>query len=176
MKRINILFAIALIAGFMACNKNDEAPTDDSIEGTYTGTLTASLKSAQGILPGSSNATMVVTKSGEELIQVHCFTDEIDTTFMLNYYEHNDSVMVCLNGEAFTEMYGHMMGQGHMGGGMMGDIGPNQSEWQHHMSDEHQPGDEHFGGFDRMNHSFGYKFDMVDGTSHYSMYFEGTKN
>ena len=173
-KNVNILLVIALLAGFMACNKTEDTPIDDSIEGTYTGTLTPDLKSAQGTIPGSSDATAVITKSGNELIEVHCFTEEMDTTFMLNYYENNDSVMVCLTGDAFGEMYGHMLGQGHMGG-MMGDIGSGETEWQHHMSDEHQPGDEHFGGFDRMNHSFGYTFDMMEGSDHYSVHFEGTK-
>lgn len=175
-KNVNILLVIALLAGFLACNKTEETPQDNSIEGTYKGTLTASLKSAEGLFPGSADATAVVNKSGDELIEVHCFTDEIDTTFMLNYYENNDSVMVCLTGDAFGEMYGHMMGQGHMGGGMMGDINPNETEWQHHLNDEHQPGDEHFGGFDMMNHSFGYTFEMMDGENHYSVHFEGTKN
>ena len=55
-------------------------------------------------------------------IEVHCFGKEIDTTFMLDYYEHNDSVMVCLTGSDFEFMYGHMLGEGHMGGGMMNDI------------------------------------------------------
>ncbi|WP_340111667.1 hypothetical protein [Maribellus mangrovi] len=174
MKRINVLLAMVLVAGFIACNQNDETLLDNSIEGTYTGTLTSGLKSASSIFPGSTDATAVVTKSGDDLIEVHCFTDEMDTTFMLNYYENNDSVMVCLTGGAFGEMYGHMLGQGHMGG-MMGDIGPNQTEWRHHLSDEHKQGDEHFGGFDRMNHSFGYTFDMVEGNDHYGVHFEGTK-
>ena len=74
----------------------------------------------------------------------------MDTTFVLNHYEHNDSVMVCLNGEAFEEMYGHMMGHGgNMGngnsGGMMGGMNNGSSEWMNHMNNEHEEGDEHFG-------------------------------
>lgn len=177
MKRIiNTIFALILIAGFVACDKSDESITDNNIEGTYEGTITTSLKSANTVMPGISNATAEIMKSGEDLIEVHCFSDDIDTTFMLNYYEDHDSVMVCLNGEAFQQMYGHMMGQGHMGGGMMGNIDGDETEWMHHLNDEHQPGDEHFGGFDMMNHSFGYSFEMTDGDNHYMLHFEGTKN
>jgi hypothetical protein len=65
-------------------------------------------------------------------------------------------------------MYGHMLGQGHMMGGMMGDKNSNQSEWGHHLEDEHQQGEEHFGGFDMGNHSFNYAIKMEDGYYHFS--------
>lgn len=163
-----LLSAVTAVILFTACNKSDETVSDNSIEGRYIGTLTNDgLKSA--------SATADVTKTGDEEIEVHCFSDELDTTFMLNYYEDHDSVMVCLEGDAFQEMYGHILGQGHMMGGMMGDIGAGETEWMHHLSDEHLAGDEHFGGFDTMNHTFGYRFGvMVNGeTSMFS--FQGTK-
>ena len=94
---------------------------------------------------------------------------------MLNYFQDNDSVMVCLTGSDFQHAYGHMMGQGHMGGGMMGDIQNGQTEWQRHMADEHKAGDKHYGGFDMMNSSFGYTFHNYNGGSHMIMNFEGTK-
>ncbi len=176
-KKIILLFASALIvAGFTACNKSEEALPDNSIEGTYAGTLTTDgLKSANGIMPGSTSATADVTQTGDGEVQVHCYSDELDTTFMLDYFDDHDSVMVCLTGEAFEEMYGHMMGEGHMMGGMMGDISEGETEWQHHMYDEHQPGDEHFGGFDMANHTFGYHFQMMDGNDPYMLDFQGTK-
>jgi hypothetical protein len=40
----------------------------------------------------------------------------MDTTFMLNYYENHDSVMVCMTDSDFEHEYGHMMGAGHMSG------------------------------------------------------------
>jgi hypothetical protein len=43
------------------------------------------------------------------------------------------------------------------------------------MADEHKPGDIHYGGFDMMNHSFGYTFHKNNGSSHMIMNFEGTK-
>jgi hypothetical protein len=174
--KLKLIVAVGLTTiVFTACNKSEQ-PTDNSIDGTYTGTLTAeSLKSATGVISGSSNATADVTKTGEGEIEVHCYSDELDTTFMLDYFDNHDSVMVCLTGDDFEHMYGHMLGQGHMGGGMMGDINNGETEWEHHMDDEHQPGDEHFGGFDTMNHTFGYRFQMNDGNSSYMLDFQGSK-
>jgi hypothetical protein len=174
MKRVTKILACAFIAtlAIYGCNKSDDS-TDISVEGTYAGTLTT--KSATGTLIGSSSATADISKAGEGLIQVHCFGTELDTTFMLNYYENRDSIMVCFTGADFQNTYGHMMGHGHMMGGMMGDIKPGQSQWQHHMADEHKAGDKHYGGFDMMNHSFGYTFHNYNGGNHMIMNFEGTK-
>jgi len=174
---LKLLVAIALITGIASCEKSEETPLDNTIEGTYTGTLTSEgLKSAAGVIAGSTSATADVTKTGDGEIEVHCYSDELDTIFMLDYFDNHDSVMVCLTGDAFEEMYGHMMGEGHMGGGMMGDINNGETEWQHHMDDEHQSGDEHFGGFDMSNHTFGYRFQMTDENSTYMLDFQGSKN
>lgn len=155
---------------FMACEK--EVVTDDfTIEGTYSGTLSFSetLKSS----PVSNNqGTAIVTMNNDEEIFVHCFGGELDTTFMLNYYEHNDSILVCLTGEAFEHMYGHGLGQGHMMGGMMGHSTSGETSWQHHLNDEHNRDDEHFGGFHMGNHSFNYSIETPMGYYH----FYGTKN
>jgi hypothetical protein len=174
MKRVTKILACAFIAtlAIYGCNKSDDS-TDNSVEGTYVGTLTT--KSATGTFIGSSNANADISKTTEGLIQVHCFGMGIDTTFMLNYFPDNDSVFVCLTGNDFKATYGHMMGQGHMMGGMMSDIKPGQTQWQHHMADEHKAGDKHYGGFDMMNHSFGYTFHNYNGGNHMIMNFEGTK-
>lgn len=163
-----LLSAATAVVLFTACNKSDETVIDNSIEGRYIGTLTN-----DGFK--STSATAEVTKTGDEEIEVHCFSDELDTTFMLNYYENHDSVMVCLEGDAFQEMYGHMLGQGHMMGGMMSDINAGENEWMHHLSDEHHAGDEHFGGFDSMSHTFGYWFQMMENGETYKYSFQGTK-
>jgi hypothetical protein len=174
--RIKLFLVVAVIIGLAACNKSEESISDNSIEGTYAGTLTnEGLKSANGE-PGSTSATAEVTKTGDGQIEVYCYSDELDTTFMLNYFDNHDSVMVCLTGENFEHMYGHMYGQGHMGGGMMGDITDGENEWQHHMDDEHQQGDEHFGGFDMMDHTFGYRFQMIEGDTSYMLNFQGSKS
>jgi hypothetical protein len=174
MKKVTKILFLALLAtlAIAGCNSSDDL-TDNSIEGTYSGTLTS--KSATGTIIGSNSATAGISKTSEGLIQVHCFGTGIDTTFMLNYFPDKDSVFVCLTGTDFRDTYGHMMGQGHMMGGMMGDIKPGQTQWQHHMADEHKPGDIHYGGFNMMNHTFGYTFHKYNGGSHMIINFEGTK-
>jgi hypothetical protein len=170
-KGISILAVITLVV-LAACEKTDELSVN-SIVGTYVGTLTSGndLKSQSVEGHGDDDATAEVTKTSDGKIKVHCYSSELDTTFMLDYYEHNDSIKVCLNGDDFENMYGHMMGQDHMSGGMMGDMNNGETEWMHHMNDEHDEGDEHFGGFDMMRHSFSYTFKMNDGDYH----FQGTK-
>ena len=174
--------ALAIVGiGFTSCEKTDDLKVND-IEGVYTGTfsISSSLKSAPFDGGEGDHGTAEVSMMGENQIEVYCFGEEIDTTFMLDYYEHNDSVMVCLTGEDFENMYGHMLGEGHMGdgmmgGGMMGDRGEGESEWMHHMNDEHVNGDEHFGGFDMQEGSFTYSFKMMDGSSPYYLKFHGIK-
>ena len=177
---IGILITAVLLI-IVACDKTGN-DTNDSIEGTYFGTYTrtASLKSANLERSGMDQGTAEVSMIGDHLIEVYCHGDQIDTTFMLNYYMHNDSAYVCLTGDDFENMYGHMLGTGHMGGGMMGgnmmgDIGDNETEWMHHMSDEHEEGDEHFGGFDMHHGTFTYSIRMMDESEPYYMKFTGSK-
>ena len=176
--RLNFWIVAALVlVGLASCDKTEENIPDNSVEGSYTGTLTnQGLKSATGTIKETTNATADVTLVSEEEIEVHMYGYELDTTFMLNYYEDHDSVMVCLTGEKFEAIYGHMLGAGHMDGGMMGDINNGETEWQHHMEDEHTNGDEHFGGFDMGNHSFGYSLMMEENGVPYYLHFQGTKN
>ncbi|NQU32389.1 MAG: hypothetical protein HQ521_04075 [Bacteroidetes bacterium] len=170
-KRIGIVVGLILFV-LTACEKTDELQ-DSSIEGTYFGILSegSGLKSASGAAGGDHGATADVRKTGEGQIEIHCYGGEFDTTFMLNYFENHDSIMVCLEGENFQAMYGHMMGNGHMSGGMMGNHSNNGTGWANHMNGEHQQGDEHFGGFDRMGKTFGYTFKMESGDLH----FQGVK-
>lgn len=172
-----VWMVITALLLFAACAKEEgEEIQDRTVEGVYSGTLTeVGTKSATAHVGNMEAATSKVTIVGENEIQVHCYTNDFDTTFMLNYFEHNDSAYVCLTGEHFEERYGHMLGGGHMMGGMMGDIRSGETEWQHHMDDEHTEGDEHFGGFDTNHHAFTYTFRMMDGEHHYSLRFEGSK-
>jgi hypothetical protein len=162
---------------FAACEKDEgEELKDKSVEGVYTGTLTeVGTKSANAFAGAQAEATAEVTIVGENEIQVNCYTSDFDTTFMLNYYEHQDSAYVCFTGERFEEMYGHMLGGGHMMGGMMGDIGEGETEWMHHMDEEHDDDDEHFGGFNMDDHTFSYTFRMMDGEIPYEFHFQGSK-
>ncbi len=157
----------ALLFVMASCQKTDDFNVNN-VEGRYTGTLTSGLKSASG---GTFDATADVTKTKNGEIEVHCYGGEMDTTFMLSYYENHDSVMVCQTGSDFEHAYGHMLGAGHMSGGMMGDQAKGQTQWQHHMTNEHENGDKHFGGFDMTRHTFGYTFSMASG----NVQFKGVK-
>jgi hypothetical protein len=170
--KIGMIAALILI-GIAACEKDDELLTQ-SLEGTYIGTLKHSDNLKSSHLNGS--ATMDVILIDSSAIQVHCYGGEFDSTFMLNYFGHNDSVLVCLNGDDFEKMYGHRYGNKHgMGGGMMGNHQNEDTDWGHHMYDEHNEDDEHFGGFNMMNHTFDYRFNMHEGDSTYYLHFHGTK-
>jgi len=169
-----LLFVFAGTFVFGACNK-DEKTVNQSVEGTYIGsfTTTSTLKSAQVAANINGSATAVVSKLNDQQIKIHCFGDELDSTFILNMYDNGDSLMVCLNGQDFKNEYGHMMGDGMMGnGGMMGN---NSTGWGKHMNGEHKVGDHHFGGFDMQNGTFGYSFKMMTGSSTNYKKFQGTK-
>jgi len=182
-KRMIVVGAIlaVVVMGFTSCEKAENLNEND-IEGVYDGTFSVSSSLKAASLDGSEgdHGSAVVSRMGNNQIEVHCFGEEIDTTFMLDYYEHNDSVMVCLTGDNFEHMYGHMLGEGHMGGGLMGggmmdDIQNGESEWMHHMNDEHEEGDEHFGGFDMHEKTFTYSFRMMDESSPYYLRLHGLK-
>ncbi|HSP82890.1 MAG TPA: hypothetical protein VLN72_04085 [Gillisia sp.] len=176
MKKIQLIITTALsVFVLAACEKSDDVSAQ-LIEGTYVGTLTGfdNAKSETGVNTNEA-AIAEIRKTGAELIEVHIYSDGMDTTFVLNHYEHNNSVMVCLNGDDFENMYGHMLGQGHMDGGMMNDRQNGETNWTHHLKDEHQEGDEHFGGFDMQNHTFGYKLNMMDANTPYYLKFQGKK-
>jgi len=172
---IGILGFTALFS-IISCGKSNDT-INGNIEGSYYGlfTTSSSLKSAYAKGTGIGEGTAEVTMIDDHQIQIHCFGEEIDTTFILDYYEHNDSIMVCLTGEDFEHMYGHMLGSGHMDGSMMGDIHKGETEWMHHMNDEHKPGDLHFGGFDMNKGTFTYSFPMMDGSTPYYLKFQGAK-
>ena len=160
------LLTIIIVILFVSCQKSDEIGYDDVL-GTYVGTLTSNLANKSSEIGVTEDATVVVSSFGNQ-IQVHCFAEDFDTTIMLGTYDHNDEVMICLTGEAFENMYGHMLGQGHMNGNMQN----NGTEWMQHLNNEHQEGDEHFGGFDMQHHSFNYTFKLNNGDYH----FQGIKN
>ena len=148
------------------------------IEGTYEGSFSKSTSLKSDVLDGNGEHDGIaeVTMMGENQIQVHCFGNEIDTTIMLDYFEHNDSVMVCLTGYDFESTYGHMSGEGHMSGGMMGDISSGETEWMHHMNDEHEEGDEHPGSFDMVHGTFSYAFRIMENHTPYYLKFHGIKD
>ena len=91
---------ITLVSFVVSCEMSDINPetTGASIEGTYVGTLT-NVNSLKGTTLSNNeghDAVAEVKDMGNGEIQVHCYGEEMDTTFMLNYYENHDSVMVCI--------------------------------------------------------------------------------
>ncbi len=180
MKTRKFIFKTAMLAVisaviFTACETTEEA-TVESIEGTYMGTFTREdgLKHLTQN-EQNTNATAEVQQTENGVIEVRFQGHMLDTTMMLNYYDHHDSVMVCLRGDAFENMYGHMLGEGHMSGDMMGHMNDGETEWMHHMNDEHHQDDEHFGGFDMNRHSFGFQFRMMNDGTPYRLNFKGNK-
>ena len=160
------LFLITIVIFLFSCEKSDDINNND-ITGTYAGTLTSSLTNRSSNSESIKPATVVVSSIGNQ-IQVHCFAENFDTTVMLDIYDHNDNVMVCLTGEEFENMYGHMLGQDNMNSHMQN----NGTNWMQHLNNEHQDDDEHFGNFDMQHHTFNYTFRMNNGDFH----FEGLKN
>jgi hypothetical protein len=181
-KMKNSKLILAMIATtvfiFTSCQKSNDL-LEKSIEGRYVGTITLEngTKSTIAFKDGDATADVVVT--GDGLIQVHCYGNDIDTTFMLNYFNNNDSINLCASGEDFEHMYGHNMHDGlyNNHGGMMGNFGgmmggnTGNVDWMNHMSDNHNEGDEHYGGFDMKRNTFGYTFKNEIG----DIRFQGTK-
>jgi hypothetical protein len=179
MRKNKLLTGLLLSAALLtitSCEKSGDLFIGD-VEGTYIGSFSKSTSLKSALFDGSDEHDGIaeVTMMGENEIQVHCYGNEIDTTFILDYYEHNDSVMVCLTGGAFENEYGHMLGGGHMSGGMMGHMSTSQTDWMHHMEDDHDDGDEHFGGFNMHEGTFTYSFRLMDDLSQYYLKFYGIK-
>lgn len=162
-KNIGIASVLVIAIGllFTACDKNDDVAYNDVV-GIYEGTLTASIAGKSSSSKVNNTATAEVTMVGDQ-IEVHCFNDDFDTTIMLNLFEDGNMMNTCLTGSDFENLYGHMMGQGNMNGNMS-NMG---SQWMQHLNNEHQDGDEHFGGFNMQNHSFEYTFKMENGEFHF---------
>ncbi len=175
MKSIFKLIYLSLfITIFISCEKNDDLNFSE-VSGTYVGTLSTdvaakstSAKTTSGL---EDSATAEITMVGEQ-IQVHCYNDNFDTTLMLDLFRDSEDVQVCLTGNDFEEMYGHMSAdRGGMNGGMNGGMMGDTNQWMQHLSDEHEQGDQHFGGFDMGQNAFEYTFN-VDGNEYH---FQGTR-
>lgn len=164
--------AVTMLVLFTACEKEETKNLE--IEGVYKGTLTGSfIKSITGNSESTSATSEITITSGNE-IQVHSYSDGFDTIFLMNYYRHNDSAYVCYSGDDFEEMYGHVPGDNHMEG-MMDYMHNGEIGWIHHMDEEHDEGDEHFGGFDMVNDSFSFIFRMNEDDTSDDLHFQGSK-
>lgn len=166
MRNLITILIVTVIVTFISCENSDDL-NPNNIEGTYIGTLLTDISSKSSVTKTENSATAVVRKIGDK-IEVHCYDGNFDITVLLDTYIDNDNIMVCLTGNDFDLMYGHMLGQGHMNGNMQN----TGTEWMQHLNQEHQASDEHFGGFDMQHHSFSYTFMLDDMEYH----FQGIKN
>ncbi len=159
LKTILVLFALAIGLLFTSCSKKNNQSSNlvNKVIGTYKGTLVA-----ENI---TYNGTADVSAVNDSVIQIHCYDqDDFDTTFVMEMYKNGDSVMLCNTGEDFYSHYGHYMtGRHHMSEDMMGNMGGMDNDWQQHLSNQHQPGDIHYGDFDMKNGTFNYSFDKDNG-------------
>ena len=151
-----------------SCTKNETVNEDKTyfkdITGTYSGEFTSS--TLQNAVPG----TAVVTETDNDELLIHCFGDILDTTMHMDAYENGDSIMVCNTDDDFYNEYGHMGSGKHMM-----DMNDDETEWAHHMEDDHQAGDEHYGGFDMQHHTMDYMFRMMVNDSLINIQFHGLK-
>lgn len=150
-KILNSSILIIIIAfAISSCEKQDSNNPPNlasEVTGTYKGSFTPSDQPDK-----SEDAILVVTKVDDHLINIDLMSEYMDTTFMMNLYDHTDSIMVCFTGDRFNEEYGHHLEEGHH---MMGD--GNDWGWMHHIEEQHDGGDDHFGGFDMNHNTFLYK-------------------
>ncbi|HDO06731.1 MAG TPA: hypothetical protein ENG85_03515 [Bacteroidetes bacterium] len=153
---ISMLFALLLAS----CSKSIPAKyySARDVAGTYKGSLvTGNLK---------HDGTADVSAVNDSIINIHCYDSVgFDTTFVMELYQNGDSVMLCSTGQDFYNQYGHYMtGQHHMYemGNMMGGSS-GMTDWQQHISSQHQAGDMHYGDFDMEHGTFNYWFDNHSG-------------
>ena len=168
-RRIVILFAsIFTVILITSCNKKDEVTNNrtylNNLTGTYLGEFTA-----ETVVSGITGTADVAIINNNQL-QVHCYGNSIDTTFVMDTFENEDSIMVCDTAEDLNAPYGIMGNGNHMMG-----MDSEESEWMLHMEYDPHAADEHYGSFDMTHHSFQYSFDMMEGDSIYKMNFYGTK-
>ncbi|NOZ48094.1 MAG: hypothetical protein GXO79_15155 [Chlorobi bacterium] len=170
-----------LITTLISCTKDDQnidGQNDKSsdISGTYTGTLTT--ENTETV----TNATLVATKIDSQTVKIHCYGEELDTTFSMLMYSNGDSIMLCYTDSMFNMEYGHHLSDEHHG---MGNGGMNNDEmidengmidWAHHLDEEHDSIDMHYGGFNIANHTIDYtmNIEMTNNTRIYKR-FQGTK-
>lgn len=173
MKRSKILVVggLFIISMFMlSCQENEVLPgTIDpvgSVAGTYKGTITDN--STGQVYEAAAD----VKKSGDSIVEIHCYSDALDSTFVMEVFENGDNMMLCNVGDDFENQYGHPGMKEHHN--MMGGDSEGRN-WMHHMEEEHDQDDEHFGEFDMGDHTFSYDFVMEDNHANATLQFKGIK-
>jgi len=166
-----LILSVVLI-GVTSCEKTNDQLISD-LEGTYIGSFSrlTSLKSALKDGGAENEGVAEITMMENDQIRVHCYGDEIDTTFILDVYAHYDDYLVCQTGDEFRQEYGHEKGGMHMG-----HMSGSQTEWMHHLEDDHEDEDDHFGAFDMGEGTFSYAFRMMENLTPYYLKFHGKKD
>lgn len=166
-KKLSIIALAVITVGLVSCNKDNQVNPDltKSVIGTYEGTLTTNN------LKTTSPATSDITKYNDYTVQVHCYGDDIDTTFMLELYEDGDMMRVCFTDNDFNNEYGHNKSEDHH---MMGDNG-GWMNWKQHISNDHDQNDKHYGFFNMKDHQFDYTFKIEKSSSIYTQEFVGKR-
>ncbi|MCF6364816.1 MAG: hypothetical protein L3J35_01295 [Bacteroidales bacterium] len=168
-KILSITAIIAMSVAIVSCDKNNQIKdlTID-IVGSYTGTVTSNNKA------GVSDATADITRTDDNQIEIHCYGSEIDTTFIQRLFEDGDMIQMCTVGNDFYNEYGHDMTDQSEHHNMMKDS--EGMSWAHHMDEEHENGDEHYGLYNSNSNVFTYTFKIMSGNTSYTAEFFGERN
>lgn len=157
---------LSLIFLFLSCETNDQ--DQDLVEGTFYGNLSIQNEGTKSYLQ-SEDAVAEIRKIGDYEVEVHCYSNSLDTIFRLNYFEHEENFKVCLTGSDFEDMY-HTQYTGPMEMQNM----HGTSQWMNHLQTMHEEEDTHFGEFHSAEKSFEYTF-LMDHSSLPNMHFIGFK-
>ncbi|MEG9327923.1 hypothetical protein V6B16_08245 [Salinimicrobium catena] len=161
---LTILFFLTLL--FASCVTDESTPNE--IEGTFYGTLSMESEGTKSYVR-SEDAVAEIRKTGDFEVEVHCYSNSLDTIFRLNYFEHEENFKVCLTGSDFEDMY-HTTFMGPMEMQNM----HGTSQWMNHLQTMHEEEDTHFGEFHSADNSFEYTFLMGDSLP--NMHFKGHRD
>jgi hypothetical protein len=161
------VFVALLIMTITSCNKEENQSQFDinTITGTYSGTI-GEIENYKTTQP----ATAIISLINETQLEIHCYSDLFDTTFIMDWYPHGDSLMLCATGNQFSQEYGHEKGNHHSG-----HQGASDNDWGHHMGEDHNPDDMHYGGFNMNSHRFGYIFRISENSDFRFFEFKGER-
>ena len=163
MIKLRRLFLLIMILSISGCDKNEEIEPD-SIDGTYNGSIR--VEGAANLDSKVSYNSIVgeITTMGNQL-EFHCYGEDIDITMMLEYFEHYESIMVCLTGNDYSDLYGHLHGSGMISGMGINHMTSVNTDWERHLRSSHNQDDPHFlSGFNMKDRTFNCTFDWNGAT------------
>jgi len=190
MKVIKTTFLVSLIVATIfavSCKKTDINTNNSDLSSSVSGTYSGVLKNSQTnqSVPGTLNVLAI----NDSVISMHCIADNFDTTINMMLYNNNDSIMMCFIGQDFYNEYGHNLDNHnfcnskpsgwHSGwenehDNWWGDKNNMWNAWNNHMNTQHNPGDQHYVGFNPNTHSCNYSFTVATASATYSEIFIGT--